>query len=180
MKKYSPIFLILILLVSLIACTSSPTSKVAKDTNIFTSKTHGDISIFPIYKYLGMSDFSDEKAYRKIYVWENAPENKYIIISQLIVKNGKFPVDITWISPYGALYTGYMQAAYTSIGERPFMALDKYGITLPDCFITAVKAHVNDTEAIFRILIVPDKMCSEVYEPIMQELDRVAIINPLG
>ena len=73
MKKIIPIFLIFLFF--LVSCKTTPQTAVEKDTNIFTSPTHGDIAIFPTYKYLGMKELSEGRAYRKYFLWENSFEN---------------------------------------------------------------------------------------------------------
>ena len=178
MRKAIYLFIFLFLLV---ACTDLvKDTKIEKDTNIFISKTHGEVAIFPTFKYLGVVDLTDYKAHRKYFIWENNYENKYIVITQIIVKADKFPPNIQWINPNGAIFARGMRGAYTSIANRPRLALEKVGGVLPDCFILASEAHVKEREALIISLIVPDKMCSENYEPVMEELKRVAIINPLG
>ena len=179
MKKVIPIFLIFLFF--LVSCKTTPQPTVEKDTNIFKSNTHGDIAVFPTYKYLGMKERSENsKAYRKYHVWENPYENKYIMILQMVPKQGKsFPSDINWFAG-SPLYVKGMRAAYASLSERPYSVMVNLGAEFPPCFILAEEVHVAPKEVLFRALIVPDKMCAEEYEPIMEELDRVAIINPLG
>ena len=179
MKKIIPIFLIFLFF--LVSCKTTPQPTVEKDTNIFKSNTHGDIAIFPTYKYLGMKERSENsKAYRKYHVWENPYENKYIMILQMVPKQGKsFPSDINWFAG-SPLYVKGMRAAYASLGERPYSVMVNLGAKFPPCFILVEEIHKSPKEVIFRALIVPDKMCAEEYEPVMEELDRVAIINPLG
>jgi len=178
MKKIIPIFLIFLFFLA--GCNSAPQPAIEKDTNIFTSKTHGDISIFPIYKHLGEKRNTEGKGIRTYNVWENPHENKYIMILQIVPKEGTFPEDLVWTPANGRLYVKGLKAAYNSIGSRPYSIMMKLGAKFPDCFILAEEVHVAPREALFRILIVPDKMCAEEYEPVMEELDRVAIINPLG
>jgi len=179
MKKIIPIFLIFLFF--LVSCKTTPQSAVETDINVFTSKTFGEIAIFPTFKYLGMKERSENsKAYRKYHVWENPYENKYIMILQMIPKQGKtFPSDINWFSG-NPLYVKGMRAAYSSIGGRPHGVMVSLGAEFPPCFILAEEVHLSPKEVVFRILIVPDKMCAEEYEPVMEELDRVAIINSLN
>ena len=183
MKRITIIFLITLFL--LISC--SPVKKPIKQELIenpytFQTKLQGDISIMPSYKYVGSKDFSDEKAKRSYYVWIDRNQNKYIMIYQLIVNKGKFPSDIQWINNDYAIYSDGMRAAFTSLGKRPYETLKSLNIELPECYILGEEVHVSETndECIIRILIVPDDLCAENYEPVMEELDRVAIINPLG
>jgi hypothetical protein len=178
MKKIIPIFLIFLFFLA--GCETTPQSTVEKDTNIFTSKTHGDVAIFPTFEYLGMNESTEGKGVRKYYIWENKFENKYIMILQIVPKEGNFPEDLQWISKKDALYVKGMRAAFTSIASRSYIIMQKFVTEFPPCFILAQEIHVAPREALFRILIVPDKMCAEEYKPVMEELDRVAIINPLG
>jgi hypothetical protein len=142
MKKIVYLFIFLFLIV---ACTDLvKDTKIEKDTNIFISKTHGEIAIFPTFKYLGVVDLTDFKAHRKYFIWENNYENKYILITQIIVKGDKFPPNIQWINPNGAIFTRGMRGAYTSISNRPKLALEKVGASLPDCFILAFCVLFNN------------------------------------
>ena len=180
MKKYNPIFLIMVLL--LVACGGSQVSDtpVNNQTSIFTSPTHGTIAIFPAYKHLGEMKNTEGKGIRTYNVWENPYDNKYIMIIQIVPKEGTFPEDLVWTPENGSLYIKGLRAAYNSIGSRPYSIMTKLGAEFPPCFILAEEVHVSPREALFRILIVPDEMCAEEYEPVMEELDRAAIINPLG
>jgi hypothetical protein len=65
-----------------------------------------------------------------------------------------------WVNPNGALHIKGMRAAYDSIASRTYSAMQKLGAEFPDCFILAEEVHVAPKEALFRILIVPDKMCT--------------------
>jgi len=176
------IFAVCLVCLLIVNCSLFPDEeKDFKTDPSFTTKYQGDIGIISSYKYIGFDDFSDEKAIRKYYVWENATENKIIMIYQLIANKEPFPKDLEWITP-NALYRKNMRAAYTTVAGRPLSALHHFGMELPDCYILAQEIHIDESkkEAIFRILIVNDEFCTEDYEPVMEELDRVAIINPLG
>jgi len=186
MKKVIPIFLLILFFLA--ACggqdvkeTKDSTPKeVKKDTSSYISLNHGTIGVFPSYKYLGMEEASTEKGNRKYYLWEHPRLNKYILILQIVPKEGTFPENIKWVSPDDALYIKGMRAAYSSISLRTYEIIKKLGARLPDCFILAEEVHVIPEEALFRILIVPDAGCSEDYAPVMEELDRVTILNPLA
>jgi hypothetical protein len=151
-----------------------------EDINTFVSPSHGTVAIFPTYKYLGSKEDSEGKGIRKYYVWEQPDEGKYIMILQLVPKEGTFPEGIDWTPKEGSLFIKGKRAAYNSINARSQKVMNELGAELPPCFILAEEVHVSKTEALFRILIVPDQMCLGNYEPVMQELDRVAIIKPLG
>lgn len=181
MRKLIPIFLIILFVVS--GCKTTPSIQeediIEESTSTFTSLEHGEISIFPTYEYQGVSDQSDEKNIRKLYLWVNKADNKYIIVNQIIVREGTIPPGTKGIDPYGSLYSSWDEAVYTSIAERPYRTLGLFGIDLPPCFMAAVGAHIGDKEAIIRILIVPDKMCSENYQPVLEELNRSVLLDPL-
>ena len=177
MKKIIPIFLIFLFF--LVSCQTTPQKAVETDTNIFTSKTFGDIAIFPAYKYLGETNNIEGRGIRRYHLWENPYENKYILIFQIIPKEGTFPEDLNWFSG-NPLYVKGMRAAYDSLSERTYSVMINLGAKFPPCFLLAEEVHTSPKEALFRILIVPDDMCGDDYEPVMEELDRVAIINPLG
>ncbi len=180
MKRIIPIGL-MILLLFLVACPGNkpPDTRVEKDINTFVSKNHGSIAILPTYKYIGMKENNQGKGIRKYFVWSNDYEGKTIIILQLVPKEGVFPVTIDWTPKEGSLYIKRFRAAYDTIADQTYEIIKEFGVTLPDCFILAQEVHVKPTEAIFRILIVPDKMCGGKFITVMSELDRVAIINPL-
>lgn len=179
MKRIIPIFLILLFIC--LSCNGNkvPDTRVEKDINSFVSKNHGSISILPTYKYIGMKETNEGKGIRKYFMWENEFEGKVIIILQLVPKEGVFPITINWTPEEGSLYVKGFRAAYDTIARPTYEVVTELGGLIPDCFILAEEVHVKPTEAIFRILIVPDKMCAGEYKPIMEELDRVAIINPL-
>jgi len=182
MKRIIPIFLIFLLV--LCSCNGhtpdvpSTPETLKEEPYQFVTKTLGTYSIMATYKYLGLKSFSDEKAKREYHVWEDKFDGKYVIIYNLMANQGTFPPDLQWVSKHGAIYHKGMRAAYITMGERPFMALQQFGVVLPDCFILAQEVHHNDKEAVIRILVVPDKMCAEDYEPVMEELNRVVIANP--
>ena len=184
MKKCNHLFLIMILILSLsfIACNGSQVTDTPVDNQIstFTSPTHGSIAIFPTYKHLGTSKNTEGKGIRTYNVWENERTNKYILIIQIVPKEGTFPEDLNWTPANGRLYLKGLRAAYNSIGSRPYSIMTKLGAKFPPCFILVEEVHVDPKEALFRILIVPDEMCAEEYEPVMEELNRAVIINPLG
>lgn len=172
-------FLIFILLI--FGCATDPiTTKEDDQTFRFISRSMGLVSIMPTYQYIGEKDLSDQKATRVYHIWEDSMNEKYIMIYHLIAKQGTFPPGLQWVTPNGAIYIKGMRAAYTTIGEKPYSALQKFNLRLQECFILAQEVHHNDTEAVFRILIVPDETCAEEYEPVMEELDRVTIKDPLG
>lgn len=179
MKRIFSIFLILFF--ALVACNGNkkPDTRVEEDVNTFVSKQHGPISIMPTFKYMGEHINEQGKGVRRYFVWENSYDQKYIIILQLIPKEGVFPTDLVWIPPNGSLYIKGKRAAYDTIADPTYMVIKELGGVLPDCFVLAEEVHVKPTEAIFRILIVPDKMCGGKFILPMSELDRVAIINPL-
>ena len=102
------------------------------------------------------------------------------MIIVIVPKEGTFPDNLVWNNPNTALNVKGMRAAYSSISSRSYSIMNKLGADFPECFILAQEVHLDPREALFRILIVPDDMCTEDYEPVMEELDRVAIINPLG
>ena len=181
MKRIIPIFLIPLLFM-VIACPNNkvPDTRVEEDTNTFVSKQHGSIAIMPTFKYMGEKINEEGKGIRRYFVWENNYDQKYIVILQLIPKEGVFPIDLDWTPKEGSLYIKGFRAAYDSIADATNTILLELGAIIPDCFILAEEVHVKPTEALFRILIVPDKMCSGDYESVMEELDRVIIINPLG
>jgi len=182
MKRIIPIFLIFLFF--LVSCKTTTPVKPSTEETLkkepyqFVTKSIGTYSIMPTYKYLGWRSFTDEKAVRDYHVWENKFDGKYVIIYNLIAKQGTFPPDLHWIDTYAAIYHKGMRAAFITMGERPFMALQQFGVILPDCFILAQEVHHNDKEAVIRILVAPDKMCSEDYEPVMEELDRVVVTTP--
>jgi len=138
------------------------------------------ISIMPSYKYVGEKDFSDQKAVRKYTIWESVSEYKYIMIYHLVSNQGPFPSNIEWTTD-DVIYKSGMKAVYTTVGNNAYKALDHFGLVLDDCFILAQEIHINEenNEAIFRILIVPDEFCTENYQPVLEELKRVTITNPL-
>jgi len=173
--------IVLILLFALVACNGNkvPDTRIEKDTNTFVSKQHGPISIMPTFKYMGEQVNKQGKGIRRYFVWENSYDHKYIVILQLIPKEGTFPTDLDWIPTDGSLFIKGKRAAYDSIADLTHTVLLDLGAVIPDCFILAEEVHVKPTEAIFRILIVPDKMCEGKFILPMSELDRVAIINPL-
>jgi len=185
MKRIIPfiltVLLFLVLLFLVVACPGSkkPDTRVEKDINTFVSKNHGNISILPTYKYIGMKETDHGKGIRKYFVWEDTFTNKIIVILQLVPKEGIFPVTLDWTPTQGSLYIKGFRAAYNTVAEPTHKVITELGGILPDCFVLTQEVHVKPTEAVFRILIVPDKMCSEEYEKVMEELNRVAIINPL-
>jgi len=182
MKRIIPIFLILIF--ALCSCNGhtpdvpSTSETLKEEPYQFVTKSIGTYSIMPTYKYLGWRSFTDEKAIRDYHIWENKFDGKYVIIYNLIAKQGTFPPNLQWINEYDSIYHKGMRAAYITMGERPLLALQQFGVILPDCFILAQEVHHNDKEAVIRILVVPDKMCAEDYEPVMEELDRVIVKTP--
>lgn len=184
MKYIISIFLMCILLVS--CWSSGPVVPVepfdsAEYHYMTPNQSFPYIAIMPSYKFVGEKDFSDQKAVRRYTIWESVSENKYLMIYQLIVREGEFPSNLEWITE-DAIYKSGMKAVYTTIGNNAFKAIDHYGLIIPDCFILAQEIHINEAnnEAIFRILIVNDEFCTEDYEPVLEELNRVAITNPLG
>ena len=157
----------------LIACNGgqvTDTPGVDHQVKMFTSAVHGNIAIFPTYKHLGTKKNTEGRGIRTYNVWENERENKYILIIQIVPKEGPFPEDLNWTPTGGRLYKKGLKAAYNSIGSRPYSIMMNLGAEFPPCFILAQEIHHNNTEAIFRILIVPDSFCSERYEPVMEEL----------
>ena len=116
MKKYSPIFLILILILSLVACGGQGTETgLDPEINTFVSKTHGEIGIFPTYNYLGQYDSAEGKGIRQYNVWEDPYNGKYLMIIQIVPKEGVFPSNLVWNNPKDALHIKGMRAAYDSI-----------------------------------------------------------------
>ena len=182
MKKYNPVLLILILVFSLVACGGGQrTDSIEPETKTFVSQTHGEIGIFPTYEYMGVYESSEGKGIRHYHLWENPYDGKYLMILQIVPKQGTFPPDIMWNNPKDAIYIRGMRAAYDSISSRSYGIMTKLGAQFPACFILAQEVHVAPKEALFRILIVPDNMCTgNDYQSVMEELDRVLIINPLG
>ena len=182
MKKCKPIFLILVLVFFLISCGSGQRTDtgIQPETKTFVSEKHGDIGIFPAYNFMGTYELATEKSFRQYNLWENPYEGKYIMIIQIVPKEGTFPPNLVWNDPQTSLYIKGMRAAYDGISSRSYSIMQKLGAEFPPCFILAQEVHVHPKEALFRILIVPDKMCTGDYEPVMEELDRVLIINPLG
>ena len=182
MKKCKPIFLILTLVFLLVSCGGQGTETgLEPETKTFVSKTHGEIGIFPTYEYLGVYESGEGKGIRQYNVWEEPFSGKYLLILQIVPKQGTFPKDLLWVNPKDALFVRGMRAAYDSIASRTYSAMQKLGVEFPACFILAEEVHVAPKEALFRILIVPDAMCTgNDYPSVMEELDRVLIINPLG
>jgi len=181
MKKILP--LVLIVFFAAFGCPKKdppPEKPVDQVASTFISANHGDIIILPTYKYVDEVKYNKGKAARYYHIWENKFEGKYIIIFQLFPKEGVFPDDVNWTPEQGSIFIKGKSAAYDSIAVRLHNALTQLGIQLPECFILAQRVHVSPTEALFRMLLVPDDMCSGDYSPVMKELDRVAIINPLG
>ncbi len=145
------------------------------EASYFYPKYHNPIAIFPTYKYLGKKNMESEKAAREYNVWKDNRSGKYILITTLTPKGDGFPENVTWINRDSAIYSNGNTTAYTSLHTRPLSVIHELdGGVLPDCIIVAQEFYFNKKEAMFKALIVPDEMCSEVAEPIIEELNRVA------
>ena len=184
MKKFIPFLIIIAFILS--GCSGTPEQGeiieetiIEEDINTFVSPNHGSIAIFPTFKYLGSKESSTVKSIRKYHVWEQKNEGKYVMILQIVPKEGTFPENLNWTPEEGALFIKGKRAAYSTISFTAQKIMFDLGADFPLCFVLAEEVHVVPTEAVFRILIVPDR-CEGNYEPVMEELDRVAIIKPLG
>ena len=114
-------------------------------------------------------------AYRTYYLWESKFEGKYIMIAKFVPKGSStFATDVKWVAD-GFLHKKGNRAAYSKIANRPRSVIESLSGPLPDCIILAQDVRIHPKEAQFRMLIVPDKFCSGAWEPVMEELDRVAI-----
>lgn len=186
MRELISIFLISVFI--LFGCSGTPDTPeeiieetiIEKDINTFTSPNHGTVAIFPTFKYVGDKENYQGNTMRKYHVWEQKHERKYIIIIQLLPKEGVFPDSKRWISTNDRLFVKGMRAAYNNLTPKTKQVIYDMSIMLPTCFIAAQEVHVVPQEAIIRILVVPDRMCVGDEEPVMEELDRTAIINPLN
>ena len=177
MRKYSPVFLIIILAFLLVSCGGQSTTDSESKYRIFESPTFGKIAVFPSYDYMGVSQDNEGKGLREYHLWESPYDGNYALIIQIIPKEGEFPSDLIWVTRQNALYVKGMRAAYESIASRTYSVMQNLGAEFPACFILAEEVHVSPREAIFRILITPDDMCTGDYESTMQELDRTLIIR---
>ena len=173
-------FVPLLFLLFLFACngvTPTPDEPVDKQTNYFYSEYQNPIAIFPTYKYLGCENIVTTKAHREYYVWKEHRENKYILIT-VLKPNGSnsFSKDIKWIDKEIAIYSSGNIAAFNFLHIRPRGVIYKLDGDIPDCVIVAQEFYLdkNRKEAIYKTLIVPDKMCTEISEPVIEELNRVA------
>ncbi len=141
----------------------------------FYPKHHNPIAIFPIYKYLGKKNMESDKAMREYNVWKDNRSGKYILITTLTPKGDGFPKNVNWIDRDSAIYSNGNVTAYTSLHTRPLSVIHELdGGFTSDCIIVAQEFYFNKKEAMFKALIVPDEMCSEIAEPIVEELNRVA------
>jgi len=174
------IFQIVPLLLFLIACNGiTPTREepVDKQTNYFYSKYQNPIAIFPTYKYLGSENIITPKAYRDYHVWKEPRSNKYILITVLQPKGSdRFSKNIKWVDKETAIYYRGNITAFNFLHLRPRGVIYKLDGDIPDCVIVAQEFYLDKDgkEAIYKTLIVPDKMCNEIPEPVIQELNRVA------
>lgn len=174
---------ILFFILFIISCASKPQAVVKpEDKNLKFVGNNQIISIFPTYRYVGEQDFSDENVLRVYHIWYNDFDGKIIMIYHLKMKKGMFPNNVQWLDKNSALFVEGMRAAYTNVIGRALIALNNSNIKLPDCYILGQEVHINknNKEAVLRMLITPDKMCSEEYMKTMNELDRVAIIKSSG
>jgi len=182
MKRILKLLPILFLL-TMFACSSgmNPDIKeeppIIADTVYFYPKYHKPISIFPTFKLIGFKSFSEDgKAYREYNIWKDSRTNKYILITVIRPLGNSFPTDVQWIDRESAIYSDGNKTAYNSLHERPTSVIyDFDGVPLPDCIIVAQEFYYHAQEVIYKVLIVPDKMCAENAEPVIKELDRVAI-----
>jgi len=177
------IFTLLAVLFLLAGCMGGKSSTPVMDegfdtqTKYFNPEYHNPIAIFPTYEKLGTHSLDTEKAHRKYHVWQEKRTGKIILIT-VLTPNGydSFPKTIRWMDSPGALYVGGNTAAYNHLNSRPAAAITKLGGVFPDCFIVAQAFYLdkNRKEAIYKALIVPDDVCAEEFEPVIDELDRVA------
>ncbi|MCF8019873.1 MAG: hypothetical protein K9L62_10780 [Vallitaleaceae bacterium] len=171
-------FVLSIILLLLMACASSqqPVVDVESVDNYFKTKHHNEIAILPTYDYLGMRSINimDSIAVRDYHVWENQDDNKYILITVLTPKNGAFSKDMPWINRKNAIYSHGNVVAYNNVHERPLSVINDLGRFLPDCIIIAQEFYFHEKEVLYKALIVPDEICAEIPEPIVEELNYVA------
>jgi hypothetical protein len=175
-------FILSTILLLLVACSAShqPVGDVESVDNYFKSKHHNEIAIFPTYDYLGMRSINimDSIAMRDYHVWENQHDNKYILITVMTPKSGSFNKDMPWINRENALYSHGNIVAYNSVHDRPLSVINDLGRVLPDCVIIAQEFYFHEKEVLYKALIVPDEMCAEIPEPVVEELNRVANMQP--
>ncbi len=171
------IFKGLLVLFLLAGCTG-PDVKVPVDTqtNYFHPKYHNEIAIFPTFKYLGekVINIETSKAIRTYHVWKDQTSSKYVLITILTPKDGVLPKDYNWVDKNSAITSRGNIAAYNSVHPRVKDVISQLDGPLPDCFIFASEFYFNEKEVMYKALIVPDKMCSEIAEPVIKELNRVA------
>lgn len=177
MKK---IFAIFILFLVIVSCNGKkpvvPDVPVDTQLNYFKTQYHKTIAIFPTFKYLGKESIDIEKsiAYRDYYLWKDQRTGKYVLITVLRPKSGTLPQDYNWIDKDTAIFARGNIAAYDTMHDRPTSIINKLDGPLPECFVVAQEFYFNEKEVMYKALIVPDKMCSSVFEPVIQELNRVA------
>ena len=129
---------------------------------------------------MGKKTINSEKsiALRDYHVWEQKSSGKLILITVLTPKKGTFPDGIEWVDRKSAIYSHRNVVAYTDVHERPAGVIRELGASLPECLIIAQEFYFHEKEVLYKALIVPDEMCAEVAEPVVQELNRVANMQP--
>ena len=96
------------------------------------------------------------------------------MITILKPKGDAFPRDYKWVNKSDAIFSRGNIAAYNSLHPRPTSIINEFDGPLPDCVIVASEFYFHEYEVMYKALIVPDKMCAEVAEPVVEELNRVA------
>ncbi len=144
--------------------------------NFYRSKVHNEIAILPTYKYLGTKSINIEtsKAIRTYHLWKDQGRSKYVLITILTPKHGTLPKDYNWVDKRSAITSHGNIATYNSVHPRVKDVISQLDGPLPDCFILASEFYFNEKEVMYKALIVPDKMCFEIAEPVIQELNRTA------
>lgn len=176
MKKFFKVLPFLLILF-LVSCWGNQVEPVVDKTNYFHSKYQFPIAIFPTYEYLGEEKMETKGAFRTYHLWKEQSSGKYIMINVLTPKGSiKFPENIQWIDYETAIYTRGRVAAYNRVHSRVEGVINGLDGPLPDCIIAAQEFYIDPDrkEAIYKMLIVPDDTCLEVYEPVVEELNRVA------
>ena len=150
-------------------------------TSYFYPKYHKPITIFSAFKLIGVKSISEnEKAHREYNIWKDSKTNKYILITVIRPYGRSFPDNVQWIDRESAIYSNENKTAYDFLHERPTSVINDFdldGTPLPDCIIVAQEFYYHPQEVIYKVLIVPDKMCAKDVEPVIKELDRVAILQ---
>jgi len=171
----------------LFACNGGKTPPISKETkvntqlNYFYPKYHNPIAIFPTYKFLGTKTVTQKRAYREYHLWEESSSGKYILISAIYPVGSKsFKKGIRWINKDSAIYVRGNVAAFTSIHPRAKRIIEEMGAILPNCFILAQEFYLDKErrEAIYKVLISPDEMCDRIPDSTVEELNRVANMQP--